>query len=82
MKVRFRVEIEIYYTDERFAEIVKKSIEPDNVEMEELKVTTYCSGRTLKSVILCDRGVKSLIHTVDDLLSSTSLCEKLVERIK
>ncbi|MHA1626487.1 MAG: KEOPS complex subunit Pcc1 [Candidatus Asgardarchaeia archaeon] len=82
MKVRFRVEIELHYTDERFAEVVEKSIEPDNIEMEELKVTTYRSGRILKSVILCDRRVESLIHTVDDLLSSTSLCEKVVEKMK
>ncbi|MHA1506677.1 MAG: KEOPS complex subunit Pcc1 [Candidatus Asgardarchaeia archaeon] len=82
MRVKFKVEIELSYKDERFADIVEKSIEPDNVEMEELKVNTSHLGKILKSVIICDRGVDSLIYTVDDLLSSTSLCEKIIERIK
>ena len=68
--------IRIRYGDETSAEAVMRAISPDNLKAEEISIDASSHGGVLEVKVACNRGVGSLVATLDDLLSCISAAEK------
>ena len=70
-------EIRINYKNEKEAEAVLKAISPDNMEVPSgLFIKTVRNGSEVLTTIDCQKGLKTLIATLDDLLACVSVAEK------
>ena len=69
-------EIKLEYAN-RIAEHVLKAITPDNLKVPPgLRIEAFTENETLIVRIKCERGIESLLATVNDLLA----CIQAVER--
>ncbi|MFQ6076445.1 MAG: KEOPS complex subunit Pcc1 [Candidatus Bathyarchaeia archaeon] len=65
------------YETQEEAEAVAKAVSPDNAKTPlGLVVETSTEGRTVITRIDCQRSLKTLLATLDDLLSSIQVAEK------
>ena len=65
-------------TESRDAGSVSKSLNPDNVDMDSLEVSTSVSGSTITSEVK-STSLSTLLSTVDDLLRCQITSESLIE---
>jgi len=78
-----RAEVELEFEDEREAEAVARAVSPDNLEAPEgLRVETWWEGRTVYTVVECERGVESLLATLDDLLACVHSAERALKALR
>ena len=69
--------IVISYKNEKEAEVVAKAVSPDNIEIPSgLSIRTITEGSKVLTSVECQTGLKTLISTLDDLLSCVSVAEK------
>ena len=69
--------IVISYKNEKEAEVVAKAVSPDNIEIPSgLIIRTITEGSKVLTSVECQTGLKTLISTLDDLLSCISVAEK------
>lgn len=69
-------EFELEYDNEKHAEIIKESLEPDNqdyidLKQERNKLYAICKGKT----------PMELLHTVDDFLACLSIAEDALNKL-
>lgn len=72
---KVRCSLRLEFSDPDQAQRVHKSVELDNAGY----VTTRLDGNTIVAEIEAS-SLKSLLHTLDDFLSCTSVAEKIVSR--
>ncbi|MEM2280464.1 MAG: KEOPS complex subunit Pcc1 [Candidatus Bathyarchaeia archaeon] len=73
-------EITIFYESEREAEAIVKAVSPDNVKVPTgLNVKTERRGNVVWTFVKCDRGFRTFIGTIDDLLFAISTAEKTLK---
>jgi Transcription factor Pcc1. len=78
MKVS-RAELRVVFCDDRESEGALRSLLPDNEPLPPgLSVEMVVEGRVLVAEIRCERGVDSLLATLDDLLASLNLAERVL----
>lgn len=74
--------IDIHYEDPKKALFIQEAISPDNLQAPEgVTVEADVMGSTLRVKVSCDKGVGSLIATVDDLLSCVQAAEKAISEV-
>jgi len=74
--------IDIHYNDPEKAHFILEAISPDNLQAPEgVTVEADVIGSTLRVKVSCDKGVGSLIATVDDLLSCVQAAEKAIGEV-
>ncbi len=79
MKVSSRAELRVAFCDDRESEGALRSLLPDNEPLPPgLSVEMVVEGRVLVAEIRCERGVDSLLATLDDLLASLNLAERVL----
>jgi len=72
--------IALLYDDERKAKAVAEAVSPDNVKTPAgVTVQTLLEGKEVTTVIKCEKSVKTLKSTIDDLLSCVRVAEKCLE---
>jgi len=73
-----RAEISIGYKTKEEAEAVAKALSPDNFKVPNgLTVKTFREKNAVVTIIECERGLKTLISTIDDLLRSIQVAEQV-----
>ncbi len=71
--------IVIKYDNEKEAECVASAVLPDNViPGTNLTVETWSTGREVHCAVRCEKGLRSLVSTLDDLLSSIKTAEQIL----
>jgi hypothetical protein len=77
MRGSLRAELRVTFCDDRESEGALRSLLPDNEPLPPgLSIEMIRDGEVLVAEIACDRGVDSLLSTLDDLLASLNLAEK------
>lgn len=77
-----RATINILFGDEGMARAIGKAISPDNFQTPAgINVSTKITGGKLTASIACLRGIKTLIATIDDLLSCIQSAERAIEGV-
>ena len=71
-----KCKFEMEYENEKQAEIIKESLEPDNEDYIELKR----EGNNLKATCKAETPIE-LLHTVDDFLSCLSITEDTLDKL-
>lgn len=72
--------VELTYEDEEFAQAVAKSLAPDNIGLPKgLSICTQIIGKKLKIRIVNKRGLESTRATIDDLISSVQVAERVIK---
>ena len=72
-------EITLCYGTEREAEAVAEAVSPDNVRVPPgLTVRTAREGARVVTVVRCEKGLETLMSTIDDLLMAVQVAEKAV----
>jgi hypothetical protein len=78
-EARARATIKILFSDEGTARAIWTAISPDNFQTPAgITVSTKITGGKLTASIACLRGVKTLIATIDDLLSCIQSAERAI----
>lgn len=75
-----KAEIKIRYENERIAEHILRSIEPENFISEELKIRSIIRNNELYTEIITTKSVGTLKNTIDDLLMAIQLAEKILKK--
>jgi hypothetical protein len=75
-KGRSEAVLRIKYGDETSAEAVMRAISPDNLKAEGISIDASSRGGVLEIRVSCNRGVGSLVATLDDVLSCIGAAEK------
>lgn len=76
-------EITLNYNDEQTAEAVFDAIVADNFKTpQDLTVKTTREGSTVSTFIQCEKGFATFIATIDDLLFSVAVAERVVQVAK
>lgn len=74
--------ITLRYRSEREARAVLDAISPDNSQAPEgITLSSEASGNELRISITCERGIKSLTATIDDLLSCIQAAERALKEV-
>lgn len=74
-----KAEITIEYGSPKQAEAIARALSPDNVKVPPgLTVVSKAEGKMLIATIEC-RSLKTLIATIDDLLSCVQAAEKALQ---
>ena len=74
--------ISIRYGDADTARHILEAISPDNLQAPQgVSVKASVKGCTLQVSVSCRKGVRSLIATVDDLLSCVQAAERAISEI-
>ena len=77
-----RAEITMIYEDNNTATAVAKAVSPDNLDAPQgLMVDTIATESSVKSIIQCNKTIKTFIATIDDLLSAIQSAEKTLTEI-
>jgi len=77
-----RAEITMIYEDNNTATAVAKAVSPDNLDAPQgLMVETIATESSVKSIIQCNKTIKTFIATIDDLLSAIQSAEKTLTEI-
>lgn len=67
------------YEDESISEVIASSIQPDNLDSpENVEIKTSRDGKEVKSEIIVEGEIKTLLNTLEDLLACTSTAEKMI----
>lgn len=76
---RQEASIILKYSSEREAWAILEAVSPDNSRAPEgISLASEISGGELRILITCERGVKSLTATIDDLLSCIQAAERAI----
>jgi len=76
-------EVSLQYENERLAEVVAKSVSPDNFKVPKgLRIKTMLKGNEVFTRIKCKGKFTTFIATVDDLLFSVSTAEKTLKKAR
>ncbi len=79
MRVSSRADLRVAFCDDRESEGALRSLLPDNEPLPPgLSVEMVIEGRELVVKVRCERGVDSLLATLDDLLASLNLAERVL----
>ncbi len=71
------------YKSEKEASCITAAVSPGNlIPGDNLLVETWVSGRELRCIVRCERGLSSLISTLDDLLLSVNAAEKALYALR
>jgi tRNA threonylcarbamoyladenosine modification (KEOPS) complex Pcc1 subunit len=71
------------YGKHETANTILKAIEPDNVKSPPgISIDTEIEGSTLLVRVSCERGIGSLIATIDDLLSCIQAAERAIGELR
>lgn len=74
--------IEITYDDEFAARSIMDALSPDNIQAPPgITVEALNFGPQLRLTVSCADGVKSLIATIDDLLSCVQAAERAISEM-
>lgn len=74
--------IDIRYRDADTAHFILEAISPDNLQAPQgVTVEANAKGCTLHVSVTCSRGVRSLIATIDDLLSCVQAAERAINEV-
>ncbi len=74
-----RAEITCSYDDEKVSEAVASSVRPDNIDSPEgVEVKTERNGDEVRSEIVVDGEIETLLATMEDLLACTSVAEDMI----
>lgn len=77
---KLEAEITIEYDDARVAESIAHAVSPDNsIAPNGLSIETRSERNKVVTVITCDRGFKTFIATIDDILYSLATAEKTLQ---
>ena len=83
MEILSEAELSLTFMDEREAEIIAKSLEPDNQPLPRgLKLKMTRAGKVILFEIRCERGVRSLLTTLDDILCMANLALKAIRSLE
>jgi len=75
--------IDIHYEDSKTAQSIMEAISPDNLDAPEgIDIDAKVEGSILKISISCSRDIRSLLSTVDDLLSCVQAAERAIDKIE
>jgi len=75
-------ELVMKFEDEKLAELVLKSLSPDNEPLPTgLRIVAHRDGKAVVFKIYCKRPIKSLLATLDDIVSMAILALKAVRVI-
>ena len=75
-------QITLDYADPKAAQAVARAVSPDNFKTPVgLSVKTVSVGCEVTTVIECEGKLTTFTATIDDLLSSVSIAEKIVGAI-
>ena len=70
----------IKFKGSKFAKAVAEAVSPDNVLAPKgLEVKTWSRGGKVYCRIVCRKGAETFLATLDDLLSSISVAERMLE---
>lgn len=76
-------EIVLYYDDAESAKAVAGAVSPDNYKVPSgLLVKTRRKKGDVSTFVKCRKGFSTFIATIDDLLFSVSLAEKILKTLK
>ncbi len=82
-KERQEALIILRYGSEREARAVHQAVSPDNSQAPEgLTLSSEAAEGELRISITCNRGVRSLTATIDDLLSCIQAAERAILTLK
>ena len=71
------------YRSRRQAEAVMRSVSPENkTAPPDVSVKTLAVGNAVVSRITCHSQLETFIATIDDLLASVQVCEKVLRDVK
>jgi hypothetical protein len=74
--------LKLKYSDQETAGYILGAISPDNLQAPDgIKLNAQIDGASLLLEIYCRKGVKSLVATLDDLLSCVQAAEKAINTI-
>ena len=74
--------IEILYDDAKASRSIMEAVSPDNLQAPPgVRVEASVVGSRLRLTVTCAGGAKSLIATVDDLLSCVQAAERAILNI-
>ncbi|OYT66829.1 MAG: hypothetical protein B6U65_04650 [Candidatus Wolframiiraptor sp. EX4484-121] len=83
LEILSEAELSLTFMDEREAEIIAKSLEPDNQPLPRgLKLKMTRAGKVILFEIRCERGVRSLLTTLDDILCMANLTLKAIRSLE
>jgi len=82
-KVSVFAVLEFHYEKAEDAEIVAKTVSPDNLNLPKgLSICTALHGKLVKVEVVNRRGIASARATLDDLISSIQLAEATLQAVK
>ncbi len=77
--LQMRVKISIEYPNQKQAEIVTKSLIPDNKPLPKgISIDMSANGREANIIVECICKAETLLSTIDDILESLCLTESLI----
>jgi len=75
--------LSLEYNNERSVQCVMSAVSPDNmIPGQGLVVDMWGKGRVLYSKMNCERGISSLVSTLDDLIMSIKIAEDILQVMK
>lgn len=74
MKMEFKATLK---TDSIDAECIASALDVDNVNMENLKISTKADGGEILTHIESN-NLKTLINTIDDVINSQMIAERII----
>ncbi len=78
-----QISVTVECASEELASIIVKSLEPENKMMEEpTEIRTIHEGKKVKISIASSMGISSLRYTLDDILYTISVIEKIYQATK
>jgi hypothetical protein len=82
-KAGIDAELTISYDGAKMARSILNSLDPDNkFKLRGLRVRGWVSGRKVIVDIHCERGMNSLINTLEDIFSCTGVAEEGLSSLK
>jgi len=82
-KSRIDAELTIKFGSRNEAKAVVDSLEPDNTfELKGLRVSVKSEGRKAMIKVRCERGVPSLINTMEDILGCIGVAEESISSLQ
>ena len=83
LEILSEAEIRLTFENEEEAEIIAKSLEPDNQPLPRgLTLKMIRNGSAILFKIKCERSVRSLLTTMDDILCMANLALKTMRSLK
>ncbi|MEM2300126.1 MAG: KEOPS complex subunit Pcc1 [Candidatus Hadarchaeales archaeon] len=77
--MKMKAELEIEYEDEKTARALAEALTPDNLEApNEMKIITKSEGCVIFTEINFSGRIRTLIATIDDLLSCLQAAEEAI----